>query len=118
MQLDWEDKRVKRISNLKDDTTLLNVKDALETFWLPDIWIESLRDFDVHRSLKNQATFNMDNQSNFNYWQSVTLKASCDMIFELYPFDCQRCDLRFSSSKLFCLSFFLHKCAFHVLFDA
>ena len=92
---------MKRISNLKDDTTLLNVKDALETFWLPDIWIESLRDFDVHRSLKNQATFKMDNQSNFDYWQSVTLKASCDMIFELYPFDCQRCDLRFSSSKFY-----------------
>ena len=101
LQLDWEDKRVKRISNLKDDWTLLNVEDALKTFWLPDIWVESLRDFEIHRSLKNQATFNINNQSHFCYWQSVTLKASCDMNFELYPFDCQRCDLRFSSSKFY-----------------
>ena len=63
LQLDWQDKRVKRISNLKDDWTLLNVQDALKTFWLPDIWVESLRDFETHRSLKDQATFKINNQS-------------------------------------------------------
>ena len=74
---------------------------ALEELWLPDIWVESLRDFQVHRSIKDQAKLEMDNQSNFYYWQSVTATVSCPMNFALYPFDCQRCDLRFSSSKLY-----------------
>ena len=98
MQLEWQDQRVK--CNGIDKKTLLNMETALKELWLPDIWVESLRDFQVHRSIKDQAKLEMDNQSNFYYWQSVTATVSCPMNFALYPFDCQRCSLRFSSSRL------------------
>ena len=71
----------------------------MKKLWLPDVWVESLRDFEVHRSLKDQAILELDDESNFYYWQSVTMSMSCPMEFDMYPFDCQRCDLRFSSSK-------------------
>ena len=51
MDLEWQDKRIKRVKN-NEQRTLLNIESALEKLWLPDVWVESLRDFEVHRSIK------------------------------------------------------------------
>ena len=54
--------------------------------------------------------FQQKSSLNFIFWKflehsvcilfSVTVKVSCSMDFVLYPFDCQQCYLKFSSSKM------------------
>ena len=96
--LTWYDPRVQSTTS-QNGTTLLYLEDALKELWLPDIWIKSLRRFRTHTSIKNQATVELSSNSILTYWQSVTATVSCPMKFTLYPFDCQKCTVKFSSSK-------------------
>ena len=66
MTLEWQDNRIQPLSS---GVTFLDVEEAVETLWVPDIWVESLRDFTVHRSIKDQATFKITNHSYVYYWQ-------------------------------------------------
>ena len=67
MTLEWQDPRIR--STTLEGNALIDVQKAVETFWVPDIWMQSLRDFKVHHSIKDQAIFKLDNQSNIYYWQ-------------------------------------------------
>ena len=98
--LTWYDPRVQPTSTSgQNGTILLDLEGALKDLWLPDIWIKSLRRFRTHTSIKNQATVELSSNSSLTYWQSVTATVSCPMKFTLYPFDCQKCTVKFSSSK-------------------
>ena len=67
LTLIWQDPRVQLIHG--DETALLDLEETLKDLWLPDIWIKSLRDFSLHKSIKDQATIEMDANSRITYWQ-------------------------------------------------
>lgn len=70
LTLRWQDPRVKLVLDTPlSPTILLDLETALDQLWLPDLWIESLRQFQTHRNVKDQATIQMDKNSYFTYWQ-------------------------------------------------
>ena len=138
MTLEWTDKRINYTSNQSRE--FFEIKEALGTLWIPDLWIKSLRGYSLHKHIKEQATIEIDTNNKIRFWQrsvyicitlykkirihnfstvgtskyiftcvlicifslhSVTVTVSCSMEFLWYPFDCQKCELIFQTSKTF-----------------
>ncbi|XP_059087039.1 acetylcholine-gated chloride channel subunit acc-3-like isoform X2 [Tigriopus californicus] len=102
LTMTWLDSRVRL--NLTNPS--LNLKESnlnpeeKSKFWTPDVWIANLRDFKLIKSYEDQATFTITKDKKLQLWQSVTIKTSCPMYFEFYPFDIQTCTLKFSANGL------------------
>ena len=71
LTLQWRDTRVNLSSVILDtgEFALLDLETALKQIWLPDIWIESLRSFEIHRSVKDQAILQLNGKNEFYFWQ-------------------------------------------------
>ena len=66
--MSWKDPRITLVT-FTNDRTLLDLEKAKEEFWLPDIWVESLRNFQIHKSIREQAKIEMDKESMIYFWQ-------------------------------------------------
>jgi len=98
LTLEWTDKRINYTSNQSRE--FFEIKEALRTLWIPDLWIKSLRGYSLHKHIKEQATIEIDTNNKIRFWQSVTVTVSCSMEFLWYPFDCQKCELIFQTNGL------------------
>lgn len=69
----WTDQRI--IFNVSDTGQVSKPSDFIldldyrDKLWTPDLWIESLRHFEVHRSLDDQATLTVNANKTLTWWQ-------------------------------------------------
>ena len=68
LTLKWVEKRI-QYDNGDHPTSLLDFKTALESFWIPDLWIKSLRGYVLHKNYKEQATIEINNKNEITFWQ-------------------------------------------------
>ena len=61
--------------------------------------IRYLIDFHTLEATGPLASLKIREQDTMVYWQSISLKFSCEMFLAFYPMDVQKCVLEFSSSR-------------------
>ena len=67
LTLEWTDKRINYTSNQSRE--FFEIKEALRTLWIPDLWIKSLRGYSLHKHIKEQATIEIDTNNKIRFWQ-------------------------------------------------
>ena len=73
MTLEWTDKRINYTSNQSRE--FFEIKEALGTLWIPDLWIKSLRGYSLHKHIKEQATIEID--TNNKIVEKLYRKSGC-----------------------------------------
>ena len=68
LTLRWVDKRIQYV-NGDHEASLLDFKSAFKSFWIPDLWIKSLRGYVLHKNYKEQATIEINNKNEIRFWQ-------------------------------------------------
>ena len=65
--LEWTDKRINYTSN--QNREFFEMNEALEKIWIPDLWIKSLRGYNLHKHIKEQATIEIHKNNEIKFWQ-------------------------------------------------
>ena len=71
--------------------------DHLDYFWIPDPEIHWIKSYRTHPILRPSASLRISSKGLFRYLTRVNVVISCQMNFENYPFDSQRCHFTTSS---------------------
>ncbi|XP_059480942.1 glycine receptor subunit alpha-4-like isoform X2 [Neocloeon triangulifer] len=96
LQVYWEDPRVHLVAN-RDHVELTWAQ--RHSFWVPDLYIRQLRDMRLMQVFQEMASVRLYANSTFRVSIGATVIIKCDMDFDLYPLDIQRCAVDFSSYK-------------------
>ncbi|CAB3363870.1 glycine receptor subunit alpha-4-like [Cloeon dipterum] len=96
LQVYWQDPRVHLLGN-RDHVELTWAQ--RHSFWVPDLYIRQLRDMRMVQVFQEMASMRLYANSTFRVSIGATVIIKCDMDFDLYPLDIQRCAVDFSSYK-------------------
>uniref|UniRef100_A0AC35U857 Neur_chan_LBD domain-containing protein n=1 Tax=Rhabditophanes sp. KR3021 TaxID=114890 RepID=A0AC35U857_9BILA len=94
LNLKWMDFRFAR-KNKK--TIRIGEKTILERIWSPDIYFVNAKRSYFHKITFPNHRMRIESDGTVTYTLRLTLQPSCNMNFEKFPHDHQRCDLQLSS---------------------
>ncbi|KAF4522028.1 hypothetical protein B566_EDAN010905 [Ephemera danica] len=98
LQVYWQDPRVHvEVAPAREHVEL--TWDQRHRFWVPDLYIRQLRDMRLLQVFQEMASVRLYANSTFRVSIGATVIIKCDMDFDLYPLDIQRCSVDFSSYK-------------------
>uniref|UniRef100_A0A6A7G011 Glycine receptor subunit alpha-1-like isoform X1 n=2 Tax=Hirondellea gigas TaxID=1518452 RepID=A0A6A7G011_9CRUS len=91
----WNDPRLAHSSS-KDSFTLLD-PDLHKKIWKPDSFFENVKEAHIHQVTMPNMLLRIYRSGDILYSLRVTLKLSCHLDLEMYPFDNQECNVRLAS---------------------
>ncbi|RZF44395.1 hypothetical protein LSTR_LSTR010024 [Laodelphax striatellus] len=98
LQVYWVDHRVNLTSEVETDHIELTWKKD-QSFWVPDLYIRQLREMRVLSLFQDMASIRLYRNHTMRVSIGATVILKCDMDFDLYPLDVQKCAVDFSSYK-------------------
>ena len=101
----WTDLRLRTPAGLEPKTKIRLNKSWKEKLWTPDTYFRNAIDGSVSNIIDPIFYFTIKNQTKVFMAIKLTLEFSCDMNFEKYPFDTQKCSFEVSSRKWFLIWF-------------
>ncbi|XP_071847300.1 gamma-aminobutyric acid receptor subunit alpha-1-like isoform X2 [Apostichopus japonicus] len=89
----WVDERLK----FKGPRQVPFTYDSLKSIWTPDTFFLNEKYANFHIVTKPNTLLRVENDGSIAFSSRMTVRASCDMDFHLYPFDKQVCHLTMES---------------------
>ena len=69
LTLRWNDSRIKVTGNREENGDLNLDLNCVDSFWKPDVWIESLVYFGTHKIMGDLAKLKIKKDHEVEYWQ-------------------------------------------------
>jgi len=91
----WTDSRLQYAGGL-ESYTIFDPK-LQQKIWKPDTYFENVKEAAFHHVTMPNTLLRIDRDGNVLYTIRVTLRMSCNMQLELFPFDAQICGVRIST---------------------
>ncbi|XP_068246212.1 glycine receptor subunit alpha-2-like isoform X2 [Palaemon carinicauda] len=95
----WYDERLKFSSGYRANKTRITVNDPSiqSKIWKPDTFFNNVKDAEIHRVTMNNILLRLNASGHVLYSMRITLKLSCSLKLEHFPFDQQVCGIILAS---------------------